>query len=150
MTTRTHNFHKKTIITIMKKTTVLLFLMTCLSWKESSAFLDVSMPQPAMNTILEHPFMVLPTMVNADTTSSVSVEAEVFAGLAHVGLDFTGMLSPSKSLIRLFAIVGRVFALSADYLPDHAIHPEELTIQLFFMCVSMRELLQEKFKRIKP
>jgi hypothetical protein len=133
----------------MKKTAVLSFLMTFLSWKESSAFLDVSIPQLAMNTILENPFMVLPTMVIADTTSSVSTEAEVFTGLAHVALDFSGIFSPSKSLIRLFAIVGRVFALSADYLPDHAIHPEELMIQLFFMCVAMRELLQEKSQKIE-
>jgi hypothetical protein len=73
-----------------------------------------------------------------------SFGAEVLAGMAHLGLDFTSMLSPSKSLIRLFAVIGRIFAISADYLPDHSIHPEELMIQLFLMAVTMKELILEK------
>jgi hypothetical protein len=73
-----------------------------------------------------------------------SFGAEVLAGMAHLGLDFTSMLSPSKSLIRLFALIGRIFAISADYLPDHAIHPEELLIQLFLMGVTMKDLILEK------
>eukprot|EP00980_Cylindrotheca_fusiformis_P000122 scaffold21_cov107-Cylindrotheca_fusiformis.AAC.16 len=80
------------------------------------------------------------------STSSPAVLAEVFAGLAHLTLDFTGMVVNSKSsAVRCMCVIfGRVFALSADYLPDHAIHPEELLIQLFLMCVAMREVFQEK------
>lgn len=148
----------------MKRTTKVLSLLTAiLLWHESSAFLDASsIPQHAFSLLennnafsvpttvsigsspLEHadPFPFLSSLQIAD--SSI-VQAEVFSDLAHVALDFTGMLSPSKSYIRLFAMVfGRVFALSADYLPDHAIHPEELMIQVFFLCLAMRELLQEK------
>ena len=76
------------------------------------------------------------------------LEAEVLQGMAHVALDFTSMFSPSRSSIRLATIVGRVFALSADYLPDHLIHPEELMIQLFLMGVAMRELIQDAIKRM--
>jgi hypothetical protein len=72
------------------------------------------------------------------------LEAELFAGLAHVALDFTGFLSPSKSLIRLFSVVGRVFAISADYLPDHSIHTEELVIQVFLIGIAMKDLVYDK------
>jgi hypothetical protein len=73
-----------------------------------------------------------------------SVEAELLTGMAHLSLDFAGMFSPSKSLIRLFAVVGRIFVISADYLPDHSIHPEELLVQLFLLAVTMKELIKEK------
>jgi hypothetical protein len=72
------------------------------------------------------------------------LEAELLAGLAHVALDFTGFLSPSKSLIRLFSVVGRVFAISADYLPDHSIHTEELVIQVFLIGIAMKDLVYDK------
>jgi hypothetical protein len=73
-----------------------------------------------------------------------SVFAELLTDMAHVLLDFAGMFSPSKSLIRLFAVVGQIFAISADYLPDHSTHPEELLIQLFLLAVTMKELIKEK------
>eukprot|EP00526_Cylindrotheca_closterium_P020806 CAMPEP_0113605854 /NCGR_PEP_ID=MMETSP0017_2-20120614/2551_1 /TAXON_ID=2856 /ORGANISM="Cylindrotheca closterium" /LENGTH=206 /DNA_ID=CAMNT_0000514375 /DNA_START=48 /DNA_END=668 /DNA_ORIENTATION=+ /assembly_acc=CAM_ASM_000147 len=82
--------------------------------------------------------------LTAATTASPLVEAEVLSDMAHVALDFSGLLSPSKSMMRLYSIFGRLFALSADYLPDHTIHPEELLIQFFLICVTMRELIQEK------
>ncbi|KAL3942925.1 MAG: hypothetical protein SGBAC_002953 [Bacillariaceae sp.] len=83
-------------------------------------------------------------LTTAATTTSPLVEAEVLTDMAHVALDFSGMLSPSKSMMRLYSIFGRIFALSADYLPDHVIHPEELMIQAFLICVTMRELIQSK------
>jgi len=72
------------------------------------------------------------------------IEAELCSTMAHVALDFTGLLSPSKSIVRLFSVVGRVFAISADYLPDHSIHTEELIIQIFLLSLSLRELLTER------
>jgi hypothetical protein len=60
-----------------------------------------------------------------------SVEAELCTTMAHMALDFTGLMSPSKSIIRLFAVIGRLLAISADYLPDHSIHSEEFIIQGF-------------------
>ncbi|CAJ1947291.1 unnamed protein product [Cylindrotheca closterium] len=82
--------------------------------------------------------------LTTEPPSSPLVEAEVLTDMAHVALDFSGLLSPSKSMMRLYSIIGRLFALSADYLPDHTVHPEELMIQLFLICVTMRELIQEK------
>lgn len=83
----------------------------------------------------------------AATSAPQLVEAEVLTDMAHVALDFSGLLSPSKSMIRLYSIFGRLLALSADYLPDHVIHPEEFVIQFFLICVTMRELIQEKFMK---
>lgn len=71
-------------------------------------------------------------------------EAEVLTDMAHVALDFSGLLSPSRSVMRLYSIIGRFFALGADYIPDHLIHPEELMIQFFLICVTLRDLIQEK------
>jgi hypothetical protein len=73
-----------------------------------------------------------------------SLEAEVLTGMAHVTMDFTGILfTPSRSLLRLFTVFGRIFAISADYVVDHSIHAEELTIQLFLICVALREYLSD-------
>lgn len=74
-----------------------------------------------------------------------TVEAELCTTIAHVALDFTGLMSPSKGIMRLFAVIGRLFAISADYLPDHSIHTEELTIQIFLLALALRELLSERF-----
>lgn len=81
----------------------------------------------------------------AATTASPLVEAEVLTDMAYA-LDFSGMLSPSKSMMRLYSIFGRIFALSADYLPDHVIHPEELMIQAFLICMTMQKLIQSKHR----
>jgi hypothetical protein len=73
-----------------------------------------------------------------------SIEAELCTTMAHVALDFTSLASPSRSLMRLFAVIGRVFAISADYLPDHSIHTEELMIQVFLLSLALRELFSDK------
>jgi hypothetical protein len=73
-----------------------------------------------------------------------SLEAESLTVMAHLALDFSGFaLSPSRSLLRLFAVLGRIFAISADYVVDHSIHTEELIIQLFLISVAVKELLSE-------
>jgi hypothetical protein len=73
-----------------------------------------------------------------------SVEAELCTTMAHMALDFTGLMSPSKSIIRLFAVIGRLLAISADYLPDHSIHSEEFIIQGFLLALALRELVSER------
>ena len=64
--------------------------------------------------------------------------------MAHIALDLTPLGSASKVLVRVSAIVGRLFVMLADYLPDHSLHPEELGIQLFLLGVALKELLQLK------
>jgi hypothetical protein len=73
-----------------------------------------------------------------------SLEAESLTVMAHLALDFSGfVLSPSRSLIRLFAVMGRICSITADYLVDHSIHTEELMIQLFLISVALKELCFE-------
>lgn len=68
------------------------------------------------------------------------LEAESLTVMAHLALDFSGfVLSPSRSLFRLAAVLGRVFAISADYVVDHSIHTEELMIQLFLITMALKE-----------
>jgi hypothetical protein len=71
-----------------------------------------------------------------------SLEAESLSIMAHVTLDFSGfVVTPSRSLLRLFAVLGRIFAISADYVVDHSIHTEELVIQLFLISVVVKDWL---------
>jgi hypothetical protein len=108
----------------------------------------IALEFPFTQTMTAPPSPSLLTWEPSDEVASIdpSLEAELFAGLAHVALDFTGFLSPSKSLIRLFSVVGRVFAISADYLPDHSIHTEELVIQIFLIGIAMKDLVYDKLQ----
>jgi hypothetical protein len=71
------------------------------------------------------------------------VEAEVFTDMSHVTLDFTPSLldsSSSKALLKKTSVIGRVFVILADYIPDHSIHPEELVIQLIMLGLAVKNL----------
>lgn len=71
-------------------------------------------------------------------------EAEILTDAAHVAMDFSGIVfSPSRSLLRLFTVLGRIFAISADYVVDHSVHTEELAIQLFLICVALKDYLHD-------
>uniref|UniRef100_A0A7S4EEW2 Uncharacterized protein n=1 Tax=Pseudo-nitzschia australis TaxID=44445 RepID=A0A7S4EEW2_9STRA len=72
---------------------------------------------------------------------SPDMEAEVLTTMAHATMDFSGFFGPSKNLLRLYAVVGRVFVISADYITDHSIHPEELMIQLVLLGIAIKELI---------
>jgi hypothetical protein len=80
------------------------------------------------------------TTMNVATISS-DLEAEVLTTMAHVTMDFSGLASPSKSLLRMFTVIGRIFVISADYILDNSIHPEELVIQLFLMSIAIKEMI---------
>lgn len=79
-----------------------------------------------------------------------TIEAELCTTMAHVALDFTGLVSPSRSIVRLLSVVGRLFAISADYLPDHSIHTEELMIQVFLLSLALRELFSDRLGKSSP
>eukprot|EP00547_Thalassionema_nitzschioides_P007360 CAMPEP_0194209986 /NCGR_PEP_ID=MMETSP0156-20130528/7925_1 /TAXON_ID=33649 /ORGANISM="Thalassionema nitzschioides, Strain L26-B" /LENGTH=268 /DNA_ID=CAMNT_0038937259 /DNA_START=313 /DNA_END=1119 /DNA_ORIENTATION=- len=64
------------------------------------------------------------------------VEAELFNDAAHVALDLTQFLGPATVAIRLFAVLGRIFCITSDYLPDHAINPEELVFQFTMLALA--------------
>jgi hypothetical protein len=136
---------------------VLVFVLVSLlspsnGFMQSPAFLGsrgVSRSSPGKKSEGEvgRPFTVLdagPPELSS-VIANPSVEAESLTVLAHVALDFSGfVMSPSRSLLRLFTVIGRVFAISADYVADQTIHTEELIIQLFLISVAIKELLSEK------
>ena len=70
------------------------------------------------------------------------IQAEVLTDMAHVTLDFSTFFRPNKAALRLLTVFGRLSVLTADYLPDHSILPEELAIQLFLLGVSTREIVK--------
>uniref|UniRef100_A0A7S4AAD3 Uncharacterized protein n=1 Tax=Pseudo-nitzschia australis TaxID=44445 RepID=A0A7S4AAD3_9STRA len=72
---------------------------------------------------------------------SPDLEAEVLTTMAHATMDFSGFFAPSKSVLRLYSVVGRIFVISADYITDHSIQPEELAIQLFLLGIAVKELI---------
>ena len=89
------------------------------------------------------------------------IEAQVLTTMAHVTMDFPGMMKPKKKettptttteasaarvpsktvVLPFLLVVGRVMVIASDYILDHSIHPEELLIQLFLMSASMKDIL---------
>lgn len=70
------------------------------------------------------------------------LEAEVLTDLAHISLDLFTVLGPARLATRLAAIVGRLLAMLADYVPDHKVLPEELVFQAIMMVVAFAGLFQ--------
>jgi hypothetical protein len=102
------------------------------------SMIDSSMLVGSFDSMLEQDH--LSTAVSA--LLPPDIEAEVLTDMSHVVMDFSVFFSPSKPLLRLFSIVGRMLVIYADYLPDHAILPEELVVQLFLLGVSMRDIVK--------
>jgi hypothetical protein len=71
-----------------------------------------------------------------------AMEAQVLTDLAHVSLDLVTLLGPATVLIRMAAVFGRVFAMAADYVPDHAFLPGELLFQSFMLAIACVGLVQ--------
>lgn len=93
-----------------------------------------------------HPLIV---SVSKLLSSDPVILAEILNDMSHVALDFANTLfgqifSNSRTactysrnvIIRGAAIIGRLFALSADYLPDHRVVPEELVFQMVMLTLA--------------
>jgi hypothetical protein len=70
------------------------------------------------------------------------IEGEIFSGLAHVALDLLTLTGPATIIVRLGAVIGRMFAMAADYVPDHDVLPLELVFQCLMLCVAWFGLVQ--------
>ncbi|KAI2496458.1 hypothetical protein MHU86_18042 [Fragilaria crotonensis] len=68
------------------------------------------------------------------------LEAELFQDAAHFALDFASLLGPATVAIRALAVIGRIFVMASDYVPDHAMMPEELLFQMAMLCISSATL----------
>jgi hypothetical protein len=70
------------------------------------------------------------------------VEGEIFSGLAHVALDLLTLTGPATIIVRLGAVVGRILAMAAYYVPDQTVVPEELIFQCLMLCIAWFGLVQ--------
>jgi hypothetical protein len=81
---------------------------------------------------------------------SPEVEAEVLTDMSHMVMDFSGFFGPSKSLLRLCSVLGRILIIGADYLPDHNVHPEELVIQLVLLAINLSDVVKAVLLHQEP
>lgn len=72
----------------------------------------------------------------------VTVETQVLNDLSHIGIDLAAFFIPSLLLLRIAAIVGRICTITADYIPDHVIVPEELVFQIAMLCLACSGLIK--------
>ena len=111
------------------------------SWSSSSSFSALAESPIGSSTLAMANVIGLPFQAAASAMSSPDVESEFLEDMSHVALDFAGFFRPSKSTMRIFSIAGRLMSLVADYLPDHSIRAEEVLIHLFFMGMTMQEVI---------
>lgn len=100
---------------------------------------------PPLRMIMEHSALNLASPLLSIAMSSPMdpfIEAELFNDAAHVALDLTALLGPATVAIRAAAVVGRLFVMASDYVPDHSMLPEELVFQLTMLVVSVAGLGQ--------
>jgi hypothetical protein len=73
--------------------------------------------------------------------SSPLIEAEVLNDMA-LTLDLARFFGPANLTIRVAAVLGRIAAMGADYLPDHFMHTEELVFQCFMLGLAWMALVK--------
>ena len=136
----------------MKMTHKLIyFLAFALLYSSSSAFLSkpsfVPRQRQRTRTVLQVSEIVVDTLdsvINVPITLpnvNPDVEAEVLTDMSHVALDFTGFFKPSRASYLVFAVLGRLLLITADYIPDHTVSPEELAVQMFLLGTNVNALV---------
>jgi hypothetical protein len=73
--------------------------------------------------------------------SSPLVEAEVLNDMA-LTLDLARFFGPANLTLRAAAVLGRIAAMGADYLPDHFMNPEEVVFQCFMLGLAWMALVK--------
>jgi len=129
-----------------------LSFISCRNLKSNVSYTRIK--SPISNRVMSMSLMV-PSLSFEHIDSMVShtmriqtqnIQAEVFGDLAHATLDGATLLSLSPVVLRLFIFVGRIFAILADYLPDHAMTPDETIFQLSMLILSGRTLFNDAIK----
>lgn len=107
----------------------------------SDVDLDLFSPLAASWTM----FSTQPVHLGATPTNSIMdpiVEAEVLNDLSHVALDLTTLLGPTTVTLRLATVVGRLLSMASDYIPDHAMLPEEFIFQHVMLFIALSRMIQ--------
>ncbi|GAX22387.1 hypothetical protein FisN_8Hh369 [Fistulifera solaris] len=69
------------------------------------------------------------------------MEAKLFTGMAHLTLDLAAFVSRGTAWLRLGAVMGRLFVIGADYIPDHSVNTDEFVFQVSMMSISLIGLI---------
>ena len=84
---------------------------------------------------------------------TVDLDQRIFVDMAHAALDLPTLTRGGETslaiLRRFIPVVGRVFVMAADYVPDHSIQPEEMLIQGVLMGVAIKDLVAAFVKHQK-
>jgi len=71
------------------------------------------------------------------------IKSEVFSTAAHVSLDLgTFAVNVTPLSIQFLAVIGRLFCIASDYVPDHTMLPEEFAYQLSMLAISSTALVR--------
>jgi hypothetical protein len=102
-------------------------------------------------TIVTAAAQTLFNVAQRDTSSSslssdvTSVETQVLNDMSHLGIDLAVFFVPSLLFLRIAAILGRICSITADYIPDHIIVPEELVFQSVMLTLACLGLIKSAF-----
>jgi hypothetical protein len=73
----------------------------------------------------------------SDPNLEAQIEASVFADLAHICTDFINVITESTAVVRLSIVMGRIFTIAADWLPDHYIRKNDLSFDIVLVTLSL-------------
>lgn len=73
----------------------------------------------------------------SDPNLEAQIEASVFADLAHICTDFVNVITESTAVVRLSIVMGRIFTIAADWLPDHYIRKNDLSFDIVLVTLSL-------------
>jgi hypothetical protein len=79
-------------------------------------------------------------------SSNPNVEAEVFADIAHLVLDFATVFASDTIKLRALIFAGRICSILADYVPDHSMTFDEVVFQTAMLAIAGNKL----FKTVIP
>ena len=73
-------------------------------------------------------------------SSNPNMEAEVFADIAHLALDFATIFAADTIKLRALIFVGRLCSILADYVPDHSMTFDEVVFQTTMLTIAGTKL----------
>mmetsp|Transcript_10970 Transcript_10970/g.12270 ORF Transcript_10970/g.12270 Transcript_10970/m.12270 type:complete len:327 (+) Transcript_10970:112-1092(+) len=100
--------------------------------------LDSSFSSTLVSTIESQSTQLSSILPNIDPF----IVAEILSDVAHIALDFTTFLSSATIAIRLFSVLGRLFLIASDYIPDHNIRADEFFFQFIMLGIASTALFQ--------
>ena len=84
--------------------------------------------------------------INLDSTGMIissQHEAQIFGDMAHFLLDFATLCTPEIIIIRLLILLGRIFSILSDYVPDHTMTTDELFFQFSMLAIATKMFLEK-------